>query len=203
MTEDNKGLKLSISALLKCLETRDIDVECLWDRIYDLVTRTIVSIDPVVVGAVTTMGLHRNNCFGLFGFDVLIDAHLKPWLLEVNPMPSLATESPLDFYIKSNLISDTLNLVGIQVSDRMTEGVSKTKARIRAKLNQTTAAKAREILSPYKVKILRKELLEEYERRGHFLRIHPMEGTNYYDKFFVVGSQALEHNSLSGAILSR
>lgn len=70
--------------------------------------------------------------------------------------------------------------------NRKTEGVSKTKARIRAKLNQTSTVKAREIIHPHKAKILRKELLEEHERRGHFLRIYPTEGTSHYNKFFVV-----------------
>jgi tubulin polyglutamylase TTLL5 len=52
----------------------------------------------------------RNNCFELFGFDVLVDSDLKPWLLEVNLSPSLATESPIDVTIKSNLMMDVFNL---------------------------------------------------------------------------------------------
>ena len=35
------------------------------------------------------------NCFKLFGFDVFIDSNLKPWLLEVNNIPSLFPE-PID-----------------------------------------------------------------------------------------------------------
>ena len=56
---------------------------------------------------------HRRNCFELYGFDILIDSDLKPWLIEVNLSPSLNCEAPIDMKIKSALICDLLNLVGL------------------------------------------------------------------------------------------
>jgi len=44
----------------------------------------------------------------------LIDQDLKPWLLEVNICPSLSSGSPLDKRIKTQLVADTLTLVGVQ-----------------------------------------------------------------------------------------
>ena len=55
----------------------------------------------------------RNNCYELFGYDILLDNYMNPWLLEVNLSPSLAFESPLDLKIKANLIRDTFNLIGL------------------------------------------------------------------------------------------
>jgi len=36
------------------------------------------------------------NCFEIFGFDIMLDQELKVWLLEVNHTPSFHTDSPLD-----------------------------------------------------------------------------------------------------------
>jgi hypothetical protein len=61
---------------------------------------------------------HRNCCFELFGFDILVDSNLKPWLMEVNVCPSLNSSSPMDVKLKTTLISDTLNLIGIIPYDK-------------------------------------------------------------------------------------
>lgn len=53
----------------------------------------------------------------LFGFDILIDDTLKPWLLEVNLSPSLGCDSPLDVRVKSALIADLFTLVGVPAID--------------------------------------------------------------------------------------
>lgn len=73
----------------------------------------------------------KNNCFEILGFDVLIDTDLRPWLLEVNLSPSLATDSPLDLAIKSNLVTDAFNLIGIKKMDRRRENITKMKQRFK------------------------------------------------------------------------
>jgi len=55
---------------------------------------------------------HRNNCFELFGFDILIDQEMKPWLLEVNLTPSLNPEES-DFGLKSQLLSNLFSIAGL------------------------------------------------------------------------------------------
>lgn len=73
--------------------------------------------------------MHRQNCFEVFGFDILLDSELKPWLIEVNLSPSLACDSPLDMTIKCNLLTDTFNMVGIKKFDRKKESLNKLKFR--------------------------------------------------------------------------
>jgi len=70
------------------------------------------STDGWAVGG--AMGAHSASCFEMYGFDILIDNDLKPWLLEVNVCPSLSSGSPLDKRIKTKLAADTLTLVGLR-----------------------------------------------------------------------------------------
>jgi hypothetical protein len=103
----------------------------LWSRIYDVIIKTLLCGENYVQQQMRKNGTHRTNCFELFGFDVLIDSDLKPWLLEVNLSPSFACDSPLDASIKGNLIVDTYNLVGLKRFDRKKESLNKIKHRMK------------------------------------------------------------------------
>ncbi len=67
------------------------------------VARAILSIEGVCGAAGQECAAHRDSCFELFGFDVLVDDALKPWVLEVNLSPSLSVESNLDFAVKTEM----------------------------------------------------------------------------------------------------
>ena len=101
-----------------------------------MILKSIISGEHYVLQAMKKMQLHRNNCFEVFGYDILLDSELKPWLLEVNLSPSLACESPLDTTIKANLIADTLNLVGVRRFDRRKESINKLKNRAKLSSNK-------------------------------------------------------------------
>ena len=87
-------------------------------RIKDVIIKTLISVEPHIVSTTSRCTKHRNVCFELYGFDILLDNKLKPWLLEVNISPSLSSSSPLDKKIKTVLICDTLNLIGVFPYDR-------------------------------------------------------------------------------------
>ena len=44
---------------------------------------------------------------------MLIDENCKPWLIEVNQSPSFKADSGLDKRIKTQLVTDTLNLLNL------------------------------------------------------------------------------------------
>ena len=89
--------------------------------------KTLISVEPYIVGSLNKCPPgNRSSCFELYGFDVLIDESLKPWLLEVNVFPSLSSSSPFDKIVKSMLICDTFTLVGIRGYDKIkVHGVSR------------------------------------------------------------------------------
>ncbi|CAN0111210.1 unnamed protein product [Scytosiphon promiscuus] len=54
----------------------------------------------------------------ILGFDFMIDAALKPWLIEVNHLPSFATDSPLDRRIKAQVVATALSVLHAKAEDR-------------------------------------------------------------------------------------
>lgn len=59
-----------------------------------------------------------SSSFSILGMDVLVDESLKPWLLEVNHLPSFGCDSPLDWNIKERLISQTFDILNISADDK-------------------------------------------------------------------------------------
>lgn len=130
--QDDVGFKWSLTAFMKYLHQMGcVDLDLLWSRIYDVIIKSILAGENHVFQAVKKSGVFRTNCFEVFGYDILLDQNLKPWLMEINLSPSLNCDSPLDMQIKGNLISDTFNLIGIKQFDRKKETENKAKKRMR------------------------------------------------------------------------
>ena len=114
---EDYGNKWSLSALLRHLAKADIDVPLLMARMEDLIIKTVIAGELPIASAVRSFVPHHYNCFELYGFDILIDGDLKPWLIEVNLSPALACDAPLDFKLKSHLLADFFSLGQLSCSD--------------------------------------------------------------------------------------
>lgn len=127
--EGPQASKWSLAQLKEHFAREGRDYDAMFGGIKDLVIKTLIGVEPTIreewVNALggdaelgwTTQGqagAHPASCFEMYGFDVLVDANLQPWLLEVNICPSLSSGSPLDKRIKTKLVADTLTLVGIR-----------------------------------------------------------------------------------------
>ncbi|XP_006882895.1 PREDICTED: probable tubulin polyglutamylase TTLL2 [Elephantulus edwardii] len=98
-----RGCKWTLSRFFSYLRSCDVDDLLLWRRISRVVILTVLAIAPSVPRVA--------NCFELFGFDVLIDEKLKPWLLEVNYSPALSLCCPTDVSVKRALLHDIVDLI--------------------------------------------------------------------------------------------
>ncbi|XP_071780297.1 tubulin polyglutamylase TTLL5 [Centroberyx gerrardi] len=114
---EDYGNKWSMSAMLRYLKQEGKDTTLLMSQVEDLIIKAVLSAELQIATACKMFVPHKTNCFELYGFDVLIDSNLKPWLLEVNLSPSLACDAPLDLKIKASMIADMFSLVGFVCQD--------------------------------------------------------------------------------------
>ena len=104
--EDGKGgTKAALSAAFSHLrkERGDADVSTLWKHIKAAVVTSLFAVEDSMA--------HSPNCFELFGYDVLIDDSLRPWLIEVNSSPQLDAPTKLDVDIKQHVIRDVIGVL--------------------------------------------------------------------------------------------
>ncbi|XP_007909551.1 tubulin polyglutamylase TTLL4 isoform X2 [Callorhinchus milii] len=207
-----QGHKWALKALWAYLGQKGVNTDALWAQIKDVIVKTIIASEAYVNSQLNMYVRNRYSCHELFGFDVMLDENLKPWVLEVNISPSLHSNSMLDINIKGQMISDLLNLAGFVLPNKeevtanskgsnSNSGGSITRA-ISSNLelsadeklkrvyflsqkpsNLEFSASLLEILTPDDVRML-VETEDENNRRGHFERIFPSVDSSRYLRFF-------------------
>ncbi|XP_025087831.1 probable tubulin polyglutamylase TTLL1 isoform X3 [Pomacea canaliculata] len=99
------GGKWTVENLRLFLEgTRGKEVS---DKLFDEINWLTVHSLKAVAGVIS----NDRHCFECYGYDIIIDDNLKPWLIEVNASPSLTSTTSSDRIMKYKLISDVINIV--------------------------------------------------------------------------------------------
>lgn len=104
----SKGMKWPIRSLRLYLTTKHgpAATNTLFNAIQNLIIRTLLAVQPVMI--------NDKHCFELYGYDILIDQCLKPWLLEVNASPSLTASDKSDWMLKFGMLEDMLDIVDVE-----------------------------------------------------------------------------------------
>lgn len=68
-----------------------------------IILHSLKAVQPVMI--------NDKHCFECYGYDIIIDATLKPWLVEVNASPSLTATTRIDRVVKTCVLNDVFNIV--------------------------------------------------------------------------------------------
>ncbi|KAL5110081.1 Tubulin polyglutamylase TTLL4 [Taenia crassiceps] len=138
---DQPSHKWSLEELWQYLEERGSDTRKLWRDIKSIVFKTMASAVSKMASLVVQHVNRRESVHELFGFDILLDSELRPWLLEVNISPSLHTSTKLDNKVKSEVVVDMLNLAGFRVPPRSAKEEVKRASSSQKKLHENGAGR--------------------------------------------------------------
>jgi len=114
-----QGHKWTLKSLWRHFDAEGIDHSVIWEKIKDLMIKTIISAEGNMATFFQQNVSSRYSCYELFGFDILLDSRLKPWLIEVNISPSLHSTSALDLDVKSPLATEVFNMARYHIPNRM------------------------------------------------------------------------------------
>ncbi|KAJ3365066.1 putative tubulin polyglutamylase ttll9 [Allomyces javanicus] len=106
--DGSKGCKWLIRNLKLFLASKHGEdaVLALFNQIEELMIRALVSVAKIMI--------NDKHCFELYGYDILIDQDLRPWLLEINASPSLTAETQWDYDLKYGLLNDMFDVVDME-----------------------------------------------------------------------------------------
>ncbi|XP_034551382.1 probable tubulin polyglutamylase TTLL9 [Notolabrus celidotus] len=106
--DPEKGCKWQMQQLRRYLTAKHgrETVETLFKEMDNIFVCSLQSVQKVII--------NDKHCFELYGYDILLDQNLKPWLIEVNASPSHTPSSQEDYEMKCRLLEDTLNVVDME-----------------------------------------------------------------------------------------
>ncbi|KAG2488455.1 hypothetical protein HYH03_012961 [Edaphochlamys debaryana] len=108
------GSKWSLSGLRAYLEARGLGPgwEAVWRQVCDIIAAAVIAAEPRMNTEFKMKVPHRNNCFEVWGFDIMLTDAFRAWLIEANTCPSLAADSGLDMRVKGTMVAELLHLLG-------------------------------------------------------------------------------------------
>lgn len=158
-----------------------------WRAVDAILVKTCIAAEPLMGQAVSTyLPPNGAKCFQLFGFDVMLSADCKPWVLEVNLDPSLATDSPLDLEVKASVLTDLLNLVDAGNPNRSAAAGTEAGTEVAGRAGAIEAAEAGGVTAAEAEVVRAVDAELARSQQGGWRRLHPSErsAAGEYAPFF-------------------
>lgn len=137
---NDNGSKRLLSSVYKSLEHMGVDTNCIKQQIKDICTKIVLAFQPFLIHSFHNEMGSGKDCnqrwFHIFGLDVLLDADLKCWVMEINCFPSFSyffehtvyddediptrtrTVSELDKYLKTLILKQAIMMMKGDVRGR-------------------------------------------------------------------------------------
>lgn len=113
----------------KRLQELGVDDGRLFRHIYEIIAKSLLAVREPVLRMhqrSAEQGIKLDRHYMLIGYDVLVDAALRPWIIEANAGPSLENEADVktasgrrEQCLKERVATDTLRLTGILPTDKV------------------------------------------------------------------------------------
>ena len=119
--------KWTLSQYLSHTHSSHTAQQAFWRRLTHLVLLTLLPLVADVGGQLQQSSGGSSGgggSFEMFGFDVLVDASWRLWLLEVNKSPAIAMTCDEDRQVKVPMLNDLLDVMGVQRSTKVSAPVT-------------------------------------------------------------------------------
>ena len=156
------------------LKEKNIEWDIVKEKIKDIIIKSIISVHQNLIEENERKKVDDQSFYDILGFDIIITDDFIPKLIEINFSPDLKIYNSLQKPIKSNLIIDTLNLIGITPFSRRTYKTLNPKINFHSDIDEN----------------INNALCELERPKGDFEMIFPKkENINKYKKYFFNNSK--------------
>ena len=115
-----EGHKWNLRTLWKYFdEELGIDWRPVWEATKDVCVKTVLCGREQIRAEFDKKLKSEYSCYKLFGFDIFFDSDLKPWLLEVNNIPSLHINT-IDAFVNRPMVAEMFNILGFHIPKAIT-----------------------------------------------------------------------------------
>ena len=180
---DYNSSKWTLTSFKKYLEEHDINSELIFNKIDDIIIKTLISCENNLLNAISKYCAFQENCFELYGFDILIDDNLNCWLMECNLSPNLHFDAPIDLKIKGEMIAEIFDIIRIVPYDIRNE-IYESNSKFTSISKYLNYPELKDIKITNEIKQQIWDTEEEFSRLKQFKRIFPSINYPFYQKFF-------------------